>query len=54
MANGHFDFLLVDKSVIGKHIDPLLNKKFVERKLAFVEKPNLPTHDKISQYIQDV
>ena len=54
MANGQIDFLQVDRSAIGKHIDPKLHKKCVEQKLTFIEKANLPIYDKIRQYMRDV
>ena len=54
MANGQIDFLQIDRSAIGKNIDPKLHKRCIEQKLSFIEKPNLPIYDKIRQYMQDV
>ena len=54
MTIGQIDFLQIDRSALGKNIDPKLHKRCIEQKLSFIEKPNLPIYDKIRQYMQDV
>ena len=54
MTNGQINFLKVDRSAIGKNIDPKLHKQCIEQKLRFIENPNLPNYEYIRKYMIDV